>query len=117
MQSFKNAHRGIIYALSGRSFLIQTVIGILALTMAVVFPISRIEKIIVAVLVALVLAFEAFNTALELLLDHIAPEHHLEIGRVKDLLAATVLIVSIAALAIGIAIFGRVIVAMLIAYA
>jgi len=50
------------------------------------------------VMVALVIAAELINTALEHLVDHIHPEQHPRIKIVKDCAAAAVLILSIGAL-------------------
>lgn len=60
-----------------------------------------------AVLLAagLVITSEALNTALEKLCDYIQPEHHHEIGRVKDLAAGAVLIASLTALVVGCLVF------------
>jgi diacylglycerol kinase (ATP) len=58
---------------------------------------------IVAVAVALVLAAELLNTAVEHLADHLHPELHPHIKAVKDCAAAAVLIASLGALAVAIA--------------
>lgn len=50
-----------------------------------------------------VLAAELFNTALEALADHLHPDEHPRIRIVKDCAAAAVLISSLGALAVGIA--------------
>jgi diacylglycerol kinase len=89
-----------------RSFAIQVIIGIVALGLAVVLNISRIERIIIVLLVAVVLGMEAFNTAIEIFLDRLAPYPDPDIARVKEVLAASVLIVSVGALAVGFLIFG-----------
>ncbi|HTV49967.1 MAG TPA: diacylglycerol kinase [Steroidobacteraceae bacterium] len=52
---------------------------------------------------AAVLAAELFNTALEHLMDHLHPQLHPQIRIVKDCAAAAVLITSLGALAVGIA--------------
>ena len=52
---------------------------------------------------AAVLAAEPFNTALEALADHLHPDQHPRIRIVKDCAAAGVLIASLGALAVGIA--------------
>lgn len=51
--------------------------------------------------IALVLAAELVNSSLEALADHLHPERHPEIGRVKDMLAGMVLIVSLGAAVIA----------------
>ena len=54
------------------------------------------------VMAFLVLAAELFNTALESLIDHLHPEVHPAIKTAKDCAAGAVLLVSIAALGIGV---------------
>lgn len=50
-----------------------------------------------------VLAAELFNTALEALLDHLHPDQHPRIRIVKDCAAAAVLIASLGAVAVAVA--------------
>ena len=52
-----------------------------------------------------VLAAEAFNTAIETLADAVAPERNPAIGKTKDLAAGGVLLVSLAAAAVGLIVF------------
>lgn len=54
------------------------------------------------VMAFLVLAAELFNTALESLMDHLHPEFHPAIKTAKDCAAGAVLLVSIAALWVGV---------------
>jgi diacylglycerol kinase (ATP) len=56
---------------------------------------------LVALCVALVLALEMVNAALEYLMDRVHPEWADEIGRAKDAAAGAVLIGSIASLAVA----------------
>ena len=44
-------------------------------------------------LCGLLLAVEALNTAIEILCDHVTPEHHLQIKMIKDIAASASLIV------------------------
>ena len=57
---------------------------------------------IVIIMIALVLAAELFNTALEIICDYVQPEYHEAIKNVKDISAAAVLIISLAAFIVGI---------------
>lgn len=70
-----------------------------------VFKIDRFEWIAVTLAIGLVLAAEAFNTALEVLADAVHPERHPLVGRAKDIAAGAVLIAAIAATVIGLIIF------------
>ena len=56
---------------------------------------------------AIVLAAEAMNTALEYLTDLVSPEYHELAGKAKDAAAAAVLILAIAAAVIGFMVFGQ----------
>lgn len=67
---------------------------------------NRIEWALILTQVGLVLAAEAFNTAIEKLADVVSPERRPQIKAVKDLAAAGVLLVVISAVIVGILIFG-----------
>ncbi len=58
---------------------------------------------IVALSVGAVLAAELFNTALEMFVDHLHPERHPVVGAVKDCAAAAVLVLSLTAVLIALA--------------
>ncbi len=60
---------------------------------------------LVALASALVLASEAMNSALEFLSDHVAPERHDLVRKAKDLAAASVLLASLGAMAVGALVF------------
>ncbi len=57
---------------------------------------------IVALTIAVVLAAELFNAAIEALSDHLHPDLHPEIRAVKDIAAAAVLCASAGALIVGV---------------
>ncbi len=69
------------------------------------FGISRIEWCIISLCIALVLAAEAANTAIEYLTDLVSPEYHPLAGKTKDAAAAAVLFAAIGAAIVGIIIF------------
>jgi len=56
---------------------------------------------VLALTVAVVLATELLNTALETLCDHLHPQHHVAIKLTKDIAAGAVLVSSLAALLAG----------------
>lgn len=57
---------------------------------------------LVGMMIALVLAAELINTALEHLVDHLHPERHPRIKIIKDCAAAAVLVLSIGAVWVGV---------------
>jgi diacylglycerol kinase len=62
---------------------------------------SKAEWLILILTIAVVLSAEVFNTILERLLDLIEPRLSIHIALLKDLLAAAVLLLCLAALVIG----------------
>lgn len=87
------------------SFRLQTAFGLIVIVCSFVFQISRIEFLLVFLMVGAVLAVEALNTAIEELCDHVTPEKHPNIGKVKDLGSGASLLIGIAALLVGLFIF------------
>lgn len=106
MKSFSNAARGIAYLFkSQRNARIEIIIATMVIASGILFHISTIEWALILLCISLVLGFEGFNTALELLADKVHPEIDPEIGKVKDVAAGAVLITSIVAAIIGFIIF------------
>ena len=66
---------------------------------------SPAEWAILALTFGLVLAAEAFNTALEFLTDLVSPDYHVLAGKTKDVAAAGVFISAMAAVLVAIFIF------------
>jgi diacylglycerol kinase (ATP) len=71
----------------------------------VFFHVSKTKWLFLVVAVAMVWCAEAFNTAIELLCDHVSQEHQPLIGKSKDVAAGAVLIAAMAATVIGLIIF------------
>lgn len=107
----KNQHFGkrLSFALNGlkaafnseSSFRTQIALGIVAIGYFAWLDVTTIWWGLLALLIALILAAELLNTAIEILIDHIHPEVHFKIKQVKDIAASAVLILSIAALIVA----------------
>lgn len=69
------------------------------------FHVSRQEMILLIVVTGLVWVAEIFNTAIEKMMDFIAPGYHPRVKLIKDLAAAGVLVASFIALTTGAFIF------------
>lgn len=106
LKSFDYAAQGvlILFKTQGNA-LIHLVASILVIALGFIFHIEKVEWIIVVFCIVIVLAAEAFNSALEFLADHVTKERHPAIKKVKDLAAGAVLITAIGAAIIGILIF------------
>ena len=84
-----------------RSFRTQAWIALaLLVVLAVVRP-PLVWWAVAGLTVALVLAAELINSAIEALIDHLHPETHPGIKRVKDVAAGSVLVASLGALWVG----------------
>lgn len=107
LRSFVYAWRGI-KALpgSGSNFVIHLIAAACVVGAGCFFGLSRTEWYVVILCIAAVMTAEAFNTAVELLVDLVQPEHDPRAGRIKDIAAAAVLITSVGAAIIGVMIFG-----------
>ena len=88
-----------------RSFRTQLLMGVLVVIGILLLGASTAWMAIVALAIAVVLAAELFNSALETLVDHLHPEIHAEIRVVKDMAAGAVLLVSIGASVVGLLFF------------
>lgn len=106
LKSFKYAGMGIFslfkYENNARIHLIACVLVVIA---GVILQISPSEWITIIILIALVWSAEAINTSLEKLADVVSPGFHPGIKDVKDLAAAAVLILAMAAVLVGLIIF------------
>lgn len=105
IQSFKYAFNGIRLLFREHNPRIHVAAAALAIILGFSFRISIIEWIIVILLIGLVLAAEAVNSAIERLADRISLEKDPLLGEAKDLAAGAVLFCAIAAAAIGAIIF------------
>src|SRR3989344_3684482 len=83
----------------------MTVAAILVIILMFYFPTTRNEKAILLIMVFAVLTLELINSVIERIMDFIHMEHHEKVGEIKDLMAAIVLTVSVAAASVGLVIF------------
>lgn len=106
IESFKYAFTGIGFMLKeAKNFRVQLACFILVLFLAVTFHCVLWEWCVLLLSTALVLIAEIINSAIEYLCNHVTPEKHPDIKRIKDVAAAAPLVASIFALVIGIFIF------------
>lgn len=107
-KSFVHAGRGIgIFIKTTHNAWIHIVILISAVSLGFYFHITHIEWMMLVFAGGLVLAAEAFNTAIEIDIDLTSPEYHPYAKDTKDVAAGAVLISSLTAFIIGLLIFGH----------
>jgi diacylglycerol kinase (ATP) len=93
---------GIAYTLrSEKSFRIHAAAAVAITAVMLWLQPAPIWWAVVVLTIALVLVAELVNTAIEHLADHLHPESHPGIKRVKDCAAAAVLIASLSAVVVG----------------
>jgi diacylglycerol kinase len=105
LKSFQFAFQGIRFAWQGRNFRVQSAFAIAVIAFAFYLQLSREDWTAVLIIIGLVLAFEVMNTAIESLVNFVSPEHHALAGKIKDLAAGAVLILSIISVVIGCIVF------------
>ncbi|MFS4460044.1 diacylglycerol kinase [Bdellovibrio sp. HCB2-146] len=102
-------HRRLRYSLNGikiafkneSSFRTQALFAWGALILLMVLRPEPLWWALIIVLIALVLAAEMINTALEFIIDRLHPEQHPIIGKAKDCAAGAVLLLSFASIVVA----------------
>lgn len=99
---FKYAFNGLwLYLRSGRNVNVHLAATILVIIAGVWLQLTAVKYVLLVVLITIVHMAEAFNTAIEKLVDKVSPEYHPLAGQVKDLAAGAVLLTAIGAAAGG----------------
>ena len=107
IDAFRYAFAGLFYLLrTQRNAQIHCAIGLAALAVGTILGISRVEWAVIVGTCALVLAAEGANTAIEAVVDIASPGYHPLAKIAKDVAAGAVLLCAIAAVIIGLIIFG-----------
>ncbi|WP_226036936.1 diacylglycerol kinase family protein [Aquibacillus saliphilus] len=112
-QDSKKRQIGISCALNGISEVVRTEINFkvhLVLTIIVVifgfiFQLSSIEWVLILLTIGFVLTFEMINTAIERVLNYLAPEIHPLVGIIKDISAGAVFVAALVSVVNGLIIF------------
>lgn len=105
-KSFTHAGRGVwIMLKTTHNAWIHLCVLAVVVVLGFHYHISRFDWILLASAAGIVLAAEAFNTAIEIDIDLTSPEYHPYARDTKDVAAGAVLITAITAAIIGICIF------------
>lgn len=115
LRSLRKTFRSFTFAFRGIGLVIRyennTRVHLLAAGLVLVagwtLQLTYIEWTIIITQIALVWAAEAFNSAIEKIVDFISPEFHPKAGAIKDIAAGAVLFIAIGAALTGLIIFGR----------
>lgn len=106
IRSFDFAFQGMLQFFSKqRNAQIQTVLGIVAITLGFIVSISPYQWLLVLFCIGLVISLEMINSAIEIFCDMVTTDFHPKIKIIKDVAAGAVLVASIASLVIGLIVF------------
>jgi diacylglycerol kinase (ATP) len=105
LRSFAFAWNGARVAWQGRNFRVQFCAALLVVALGLLLNITSVEWLAILILIGIVLSAEIFNTAIETLVNFVSPEVHPLAGKIKDLAAAAVLMVSFVSAIAGLIIF------------
>ena len=105
-QGFVYAGRGIAIGSRGRNFRVMMAAAVVISGLGFWLSVSSLQWVALVLSMGLVLALELVNTAGEMLVDILSPEHDTRYGQVKDVLAGAVLLAAIATAVVGVVILG-----------
>ena len=107
LRSFRFAFAGIGYVLrSQRNARVHLVAAGLVIVAGLAFRVSSPEWAVLALTIGLVLSAEMINTVAELAVDLLTQRYHPMAKVAKDVGAGAVLVAALAAVGVGIAVFG-----------
>ena len=101
ISAFRNSFNGFRHALKNETpFQQEVVVFVLMLPVAVMLPVTRLEKLVLVLMMMLVLVAELINSSIEATVDRISLERHPLAGIAKDLgssaVVATILMNAVA---------------------
>ena len=106
LRSFGYAFAGMGHILrTQRNARIEVVIGLGAVALGLWLGLAALEWAVLAITIALVVALEWINTALELAVSLASPERHPSAKAAKDVAAACVLLGAITSVVVGLLLF------------
>lgn len=105
-KSFTYAFKGfLVIAKEEQSFRLQLAISLVVLLLMFYFPLRNWEKVALILVITFVLVLELINSIFERFVDMLKPRLHFYVETIKDVMAATVFLASVAAVIIGLIIF------------
>ena len=107
LASFKYAWEGIAHAFrTQRNFRIHMGVSSAVGVAGLLLRVEGTEWAALILTIGLVFLAELFNTAIEAIVDHVAPEFHALAKIAKDCAAGAVFVAALTAVGVGVAIFG-----------
>jgi diacylglycerol kinase len=105
-KSFKYAVSGLLYVLKEeQNFRVHIFASFIVVVLMFVLGVSKYEAFILIISISLVLIGELVNSIFERIVDILKPRLHPYAGKVKDMMAAVVLVAALSSIIIGLWIF------------
>lgn len=106
LKSYSYAFKGLFKTFREEQNLrIQTIASLIIFILGIYFKISRLEWALLVLVIGLVLVAEITNSAVERITDVLKPRINNYIQEIKDIMAAGVLLSSMAAIIVGLVVF------------
>ena len=107
-ESFRYALEGIVYCINTqKNMRIHLAIAMITIMAGLALKISRLEFIIIIMVISVVFVCEIINTAVEKAIDATTHEYNPIAKIAKDVAAGAVLVAAINSIIVGLLIFGR----------
>lgn len=107
-RSFQYAFRGLLkVAKEEQNFQVELIALVLVALLALVLRVSYTDWAILIIVSALVLVMEIINSAIEAISDALKPKLDNYVKRIKDIVAAGVMVTALGAVIVGIIIFSQ----------
>jgi diacylglycerol kinase len=111
----KEFFKSFVYAFQGlrasvkeqRNLKVQILVALITISAGFYFGISSWEWCVILLTIGLVIGLEMINTSIELLVDLVTRERKPLAGKIKDIAAGAVLIVSVIAVIVGVIVFRK----------
>lgn len=108
VRSFGYAIQGFFTAVwTERNIKVQLLVGVATYVAGTIVELNWLEWSIVTICIGMVISAELVNTSLEAVVDLASPELHPLAKRAKDIAAASVFVLSVAAAIVGIIVFAH----------
>jgi len=108
IKSFGYAGRGLAKVFKEeQNFKIEVLAAFVVILVALTIEVSLVELTVLILAIGLVLVMEVINSAVEAISDVLKPKLDNYVKRIKDIVAAGVMLSALTALAIGCLIFGQ----------
>jgi diacylglycerol kinase len=107
-RSFQYASRGLVKVFKEeQNFKVELSVAVVVMLVALILKVNRLELIALIIVSGLVLVMEIINSAIESISDALKPKLDIYVRRIKDIVAAGVMVAAFTAVLVGLIIFSQ----------